>query len=155
MPRSLALTCLLTALVAAGCGDESNPEKKPAVQSATSTPAPTAQADYAKTASESFNNVVDARHRWEDAQGDDAVRAATEDLAEAEQDMLDKLNSTAVPERARALHDRMVSALRDQHARLAKLAEAKPLDTDAIDTQVGRTIEVERIVAELFTLPSE
>jgi len=64
--------------------------------------------------------------------------------------MLNRLRATDPPTELRARHERMIAVLTDLTAELRRLFASRRLDTDAVDTAVGRTIEVENVVTELY-----
>jgi hypothetical protein len=107
---------------------------------------------YVEQTSGLFDRVLAARRRWEDADGLPAIREATEKLLARERAMLRRLRSMTAPAQVGDRHSRLITELVDQTRALGSLCARRGLDTDAIDTQVGRTFAVEQIVNELFTL---
>jgi hypothetical protein len=107
---------------------------------------------YVKQTSGLFDRVLAARRGWEDADGLVSIRSATEKLLARERAMLRHLRSTTAPAQVGDRHSRLITKLVAQTRALRSLCARRGLDTDAIDTQVGRTFAIERIVNELFTL---
>jgi hypothetical protein len=107
---------------------------------------------YVKQTSGLFDRVLAARRRWEDADGLGAIRDATKGLLDRERTMLRRLRSMTAPAQVGYRHSRMIAELMAQTRALRSLCTARRLDTDAVDTEVGRTFAVEQIVNELWTL---
>jgi hypothetical protein len=105
---------------------------------------------YVAATTADFDSLVEARRGWEDATGRRAIREATRGVLASEQDMLDRLRATDPPTEMRARHERMIAVLTHLTAELGRRLAARRLDTDAVDTAVGRTIEVENVVTELY-----
>jgi hypothetical protein len=107
---------------------------------------------YVLQTSRLFDRVLAARSRWEDARGLAAIRLATERLFVRERSMLRHLRSMEPPPEVGDRHTQMIAELVAQTHELQRLCAARQLDTDAIDTHVGRTFAIEQTVNELFTL---
>ena len=107
---------------------------------------------YVEQTSGLFDRVLAARRRWEDADGLVAIRDATEGVLDRERAMLRRLRSMTAPAQVGNRHSRMIAELVAQTRALRLLCAARRLDTDAVDTEVGRTFAVEQIVNELWTL---
>ena len=105
---------------------------------------------YVAATAADFDSLVEARRRWEDATGRQAIREATHGVLASERDMLERLRATDPSTEMRARHKRMIAALTSLTNELERLLAARRLDTDAVDTAVGRTIEVESVVTELY-----
>jgi hypothetical protein len=107
---------------------------------------------YVEQTSGLFDRVLAARRRWEDADGVAAIRDATEGLLDRERAMLRRLRSMTAPAQVGNRHSRMIAELVAQTRALRSLCAAPRLDTDAVDTEVGRTFDIEQIVNELWTV---
>ena len=105
---------------------------------------------YVAETTANFDSLVEARRHWEDATGRQAIREATRGVLDSEDAMLERLRATDPPTEMRARHERMIAVLTDLTAELRRLLAARRLDTDAVDTAVGRTIEVENVITELY-----
>jgi hypothetical protein len=149
MTRWMLATALAAAL-AIGCGDSDDKTSRAA--SATTEGADTALSAYATRVSGEFGALADARGAWEEAQGP-SVRGATVDFLAACKSMRRVLATGAVPAQVRERHDTMLATLDDQIAHLEKLLPDGKLDTEAIDAEIYKTFEIEKIVGELYTLP--